>query len=91
MSETKVFMDKYKNADVFAIYEVDENDRKKYDYPVVSFGRYKAKVICDHIDDIFKFAQSEPEYGRQPNRTIPPKTQKYTPRNLFDNDGEIPF
>jgi hypothetical protein len=53
---TKVFIETFKGHELFAIYEVDDNDNKLKQTPVISFGGTKASLIVNHIDSLKQFA-----------------------------------
>lgn len=57
--ETKVFLEEYKGSPTFSIWEVDANGDKVDKYPVVSFGKGKAKEIIKHIIDLKAFVYGE--------------------------------
>lgn len=52
--KTEIELSKFKGADVFTIWEVDENGERK-NFPVVSFGKKKAEAIVKHIEDVKNF------------------------------------
>jgi hypothetical protein len=52
---TEVRIDKFKGTDIFAVWETD----KEAEYPVISFGLKKAKVIVDHYDDLLQFIRTQ--------------------------------
>jgi|688.fasta_scaffold2137334_1 hypothetical protein len=54
--KTEIELTKFKGADVFTVWEVDENgERKKF--PVVSFGRKKGEAILKHLEELKSFCQ----------------------------------
>ena len=53
--KTKVFIENFKGHDLFAIFEVDEQDNKVKPTPYVSFGASKAAAILTHKDELEKF------------------------------------
>lgn len=59
--KTKSFKELYKGQTIFAIWEVDEQDKKVGQYPILSFGLKKAKVMNDHIQDLKNFI-ADPDY-----------------------------
>lgn len=54
--KTEIELTKFKGADVFTIWEVNENgERKKF--PVVSFGKKKGEAILKHLTELKDFCQ----------------------------------
>lgn len=52
--KTEIELTKFKGADVFTIWELDDNgERKKF--PVVSFGKKKGEAIVKHLKDLEDF------------------------------------
>ena len=58
-NKTKVFMDIFKGYEVFAIWSVNENDEKIGEYPVMSFGKLKARAILNHLQEIQEYAHDK--------------------------------
>lgn len=56
---TKVFFDKYGKSDTIAIWNVDEDGNKVGEYPIISFGKKKAKAIAEHLGEVLGFAKEE--------------------------------
>lgn len=56
--KTKVFIENFKGHDLFAIFEVDEQDNKIKPTPFVSFGATKAAAIVSHKDELEQFAKA---------------------------------
>ena len=58
MANTKAFVGEYKGSPVLSIKKVDENGEPlEASYPVISFGKVKAKAILEHVEDIEKFVK----------------------------------
>ena len=57
--KTKVFIENFKGHDLFAIYEVDDNDNKLKNTPFMSFGGTKANAIVAHMKELEDFAKSK--------------------------------
>lgn len=55
--KTKVFIENFKGHDLFAIYEVDENDNKSKPTPYISFGVTKAIAITTHKSELEQFVK----------------------------------
>ena len=53
----EVRMEEYKGSPVMAIYQVDEHGKPKYERPVISFGKMKAKILVEMIEEIREFAE----------------------------------
>lgn len=53
--KTKVSIENFKGNRMFAVWEVDEDDSPVSDYPVVSFGKTKAKAILKHLEELEEF------------------------------------
>jgi hypothetical protein len=53
----------FKGKPVLSIWDVNEHGEKVKQYPIISFGRSKAKILAEHADIIKTFAESsnEPE------------------------------
>lgn len=54
--KTKVFLDEFKGNKLFSVWEVDENDNKVGQYPLVSMGGRKAIALLSHLEDFKDFA-----------------------------------
>lgn len=52
---TEVRIDKFKGADIFAVWDTDNETQ----YPVISFGLKKAKVIAEHYEELLEFIQTQ--------------------------------
>lgn len=53
--KTNTFIGKFKGSDVFQIWEVNENDEKVGERPLIGLGLKKLKLIIKHIDKVKKF------------------------------------
>jgi hypothetical protein len=52
--KSEIELTKFKGADVFTIWEVDENgERKKF--PIISFGKKKGEAIVKHLKELKDF------------------------------------
>ena len=54
--KTKVFFDKFKGNDVFAVWEIDESGNKVGQYPLFSMGGKKAIALSNHLEELKDFA-----------------------------------
>jgi hypothetical protein len=59
--KTKVFYDTFKNHRLFAVWEVDDSGNKIGDYPLVSLGYKKAKVLLEHDVQLKEFVDKSKE------------------------------
>lgn len=57
--KTKVFEDEFKGNKILAIWEVDENEQKKGERPIVAMGIRKLKAISKHSNEIMDFLRSQ--------------------------------
>ncbi len=55
--KTKVFIEQFKGHDMFAVYEVDEQDNKVKPTPYISFGATKAIALATHKDELEQFVK----------------------------------
>ena len=55
--KTKVFIENFKGHDLFAIFEVDEQDNKIKPTPYISFGASKAAAIMAHKNELEQFTK----------------------------------
>lgn len=55
--KTKVFIEQFKGHDMFAVYEVDEQDNKVKPTPYISFGATKAIALACHKDELEQFVK----------------------------------
>lgn len=54
--KTEVEIGEYKGSPVLTIHELDEQGQRTK-YPLISFGKRKAKAIIKHIQDLEDFAE----------------------------------
>lgn len=54
--ETEVEIGEYKGAPVIKIWEKD-NDGKRREYPLISFGKRKAEILLKHLKELEDFAK----------------------------------
>lgn len=54
--KTKAFFEDFKGHPVIALWEVDPAGNKVGQYPVISLGVRKAKVLLSHIEELKRFA-----------------------------------
>lgn len=52
---TSVERGEFKGSPTFTIWELDKDGNKKGEYPLLSFGKRKAKAIFDNIEEIENF------------------------------------
>lgn len=55
--ETKVFIDEFKGNKVFGIWEIDKEGNNVSDRPAFSFGKAKAKLILNHLEELKNFVE----------------------------------
>jgi hypothetical protein len=55
--KTKVFNEEFKGNEMFSIWPVNEEGGKLTEYPIINFGKSKARAILKHIDELKKFAE----------------------------------
>lgn len=55
----KVEKSMFKNSLVIQIWQVDENNKKKSEYPLISFGKKKAHAIIENLEEIKKILEEE--------------------------------
>ena len=56
-TKTKAFFEKFKGYPTFAVWEVDENEKKVYDKPIVSIGTKKALALANHPEEFKQFIE----------------------------------
>ena len=55
--ETKLFDGKHEGTK--SIWKVDDDGEKVGEYPIVSMGKKKFKVILEHADELKEFVEDE--------------------------------
>lgn len=58
MSKIVIEESEFKGQPVITIWETDDEGKKKQ-FPVISFGKKKAKILVDNIKEIQDFASKE--------------------------------
>jgi len=53
--KTKVFNEEFKGNEMFSIWPVNEEGEKLAEYPIINFGKAKARAILKHIEELKKF------------------------------------
>lgn len=53
--DTKVFFDEFKGNKTFAIWPIDHEGNKASEYPLMAFGKAKAKEIIKHLEELKEF------------------------------------
>lgn len=61
MAKTKVFQESFKGNDCLAIWPVDENDNKVGNYPIISMGLKKIKLVLMHLNELNSFVKEREE------------------------------
>jgi len=56
--KTKVFFDVFKGHNLFTVWEVDTDDQKIGQYPLLSFGVKKAIVLHHHLVELDSYIKS---------------------------------
>ena len=57
-TKTVCELSEYKGSPVIGIWAVNENGEKTGSFPIISFGKAKAKALIDHHNDIKIFLES---------------------------------
>jgi hypothetical protein len=77
MTEARV--DQFKGSDIFAIWDKE----KESEYPIISFGLKKAKIIAEHYDELLQFIRTQENISKQNTEkasVVPPKSSKRSPK-----------